>query len=154
MKTFRYGICSGGLPENIPDLTWEQLREFHATHYSPNNAKFYTYGNLPLEGHLESASQYLPTQEEHDRKSSKSSLFAIPDVPNEIRWTAPQKYNIHCANDPSTEAPKDSTLAISYAACDIQDVYECFVLQVIAELLVEGPSAPFYKSLIESGLGK
>ena len=47
-----------------------------------------------------------------------------------------------------------TTLAISYVACDIQEVYECFVLQVIGEQLVEGPSSQFYKSLIESGLGK
>ena len=55
-----YGICSGGLPECIPELTWENLKNFHSVHYSPHNARFYTYGNLPLEEHLKSVEPYLP----------------------------------------------------------------------------------------------
>lgn len=55
-----YGNCSGGLPINIPELTWEDLKSFHSVHYSPNNARFYTYGNLPLEKHLKAVESYLP----------------------------------------------------------------------------------------------
>ena len=36
----------------------------------------------------------------------------------------------------------------------IEQTYESFVLRVLSELLVEGPSAPFYQALIESGLGQ
>ena len=36
---------------------------------------------------------------------------------------------------------------------DIGDSYENFVLSIIGELLIDGPSAPFYKSLLEPGLG-
>ena len=35
----------------------------------------------------------------------------------------------------------------------VEDIYETFVLRVIGELLIDGPNAPFYKNLIESGLG-
>lgn len=34
-----YSVVSGGEPLAIPDLTWEQLRQFHATHYHPSNAR-------------------------------------------------------------------------------------------------------------------
>lgn len=34
-----YSVVSGGDPLCIPDLTWEQLRQFHATHYHPSNAR-------------------------------------------------------------------------------------------------------------------
>src|SRR5712692_7492705 len=44
-----YANVSGGDPEHIPDLTWERLRTFHAEHYHPSNAYFYTYGNQPLD---------------------------------------------------------------------------------------------------------
>src|SRR6202049_200643 len=44
-----YAYISGGDPEDIPDLTWEQLRKFHSVHYHPSNAYFYTYGDQPLE---------------------------------------------------------------------------------------------------------
>src|SRR5256885_6768411 len=48
-----YSYVSGGDPETIPNLTWEHLRAFHARHYHPSNARFYTYGNLPLETTLD-----------------------------------------------------------------------------------------------------
>lgn len=34
-----YSVVSGGEPLAIPDLTWEQLRQFHAIHYHPSNAR-------------------------------------------------------------------------------------------------------------------
>ncbi len=56
-----------------------------------------------------------------------------------------------CAPDPAS--PTTCTLAVSIAACDISDSYECFVLQILGDLLIDGANAPFYKSLLESGLG-
>ncbi|XP_065376295.1 uncharacterized protein isoform X5 [Macaca fascicularis] len=34
-----YSVVSGGDPLCIPELTWEQLKQFHATHYHPSNAR-------------------------------------------------------------------------------------------------------------------
>ena len=48
-----YAHVSGGDPEYIPDLTWEHLRQFHARHYHPSKAYFYTYGDQALERTLE-----------------------------------------------------------------------------------------------------
>lgn len=59
LPSHTYGICSGGLPEVIPELTREQLIRFHSDHYCPGNAKFYTYGDLPLEGHLDAVNDYI-----------------------------------------------------------------------------------------------
>src|SRR5260370_16619216 len=38
-----YGLDSGGDPKHIPDLTYEQLKEFHGKHYHPSNAKLFFY---------------------------------------------------------------------------------------------------------------
>lgn len=38
-------------------------------------------------------------------------------------------------------------------ARSITDTAEAFALTLLSTLLVSGPSAPFYKALIESGLG-
>src|SRR5438067_116864 len=48
-----YSFISGGDPEDIPNLTWQNLRDFHAIHYHPSNAYFYTYGDQSLERTLE-----------------------------------------------------------------------------------------------------
>jgi len=41
-----YHHNSGGDPEAIPDLSYQQLVDFYRTHYHPSNAVFMTYGNL------------------------------------------------------------------------------------------------------------
>ena len=168
LPSHTYGNCSGGIPEKIVDLTWEALRNFHSRHYSPHNARFFTYGNLPLEHHLEFVDQYLPKAEAKSVKGQQLSIevfrgnihypssfsfsSAVPEVPGEPRWSSPKSVEITCAPDPSN--PSGSTIAVAYAMADINDFYEVFVLGIIGELLTDGPNAPFYKSLLESGMGQ
>ena len=35
-----YRNDSGGDPLSIPDLTYEQLKQFHSRHYHPSNARY------------------------------------------------------------------------------------------------------------------
>lgn len=49
--TTTYHYNSGGDPERIPDLTWEELKAFYRSHYHPSNAIFTTFGNLPAWKH-------------------------------------------------------------------------------------------------------
>ena len=51
--TSTYHYNSGGDPENIPDLTYEQFIEFYKTHYHPSNAIFLTFGDIPAAEHQE-----------------------------------------------------------------------------------------------------
>src|SRR5437899_8745122 len=44
-----YEHVSGGDPQDIPNLSWEQLRRFHGRYYHPSNARFYTYGDQSLD---------------------------------------------------------------------------------------------------------
>ena len=46
-----YHFNSGGDPEAIPDLTYQQLRDFYAEHYHPSNAIFLTFGDIPAADH-------------------------------------------------------------------------------------------------------
>ncbi|KAH3747802.1 hypothetical protein DPMN_182234 [Dreissena polymorpha] len=39
LPSHTYGVVSGGDPACIPDLTWQQLKHFHQTHYHPSNAR-------------------------------------------------------------------------------------------------------------------
>ena len=75
---------------------------------------------------------------------------SVPEVPPEPRWSSPVRKHISCPPDGSTTS---NTIALAYLVCDISDVYESFVMKIVSELLVEGPNAPFYRTLIEAGLG-
>lgn len=37
--------------------------------------------------------------------------------------------------------------------CSITNTFEAFTLNLLSSLLISGPNSPFYKALIESGLG-
>ena len=47
-----YGLESGGDPEVIPQLTYEQYLDFHRTYYYPSNSYIYLYGNMDMEERL------------------------------------------------------------------------------------------------------
>ncbi|XP_067935446.1 presequence protease, mitochondrial-like [Watersipora subatra] len=141
-----YGVCSGGLPQAIPDLSWEALKRFHASHYHPSNSRFLTYGDQPLEEHL----QFI----EETVLSRFETLAADTAVPPHTRWTKPRKVEITCRhNDMLPNPEKQTTVATSYLLTDVSDTYETNVMSLISNLLVSGENSPFYQSLIESNLG-
>ena len=43
-----YGFESGGDPKYIPDLSYEQFKEFHKTFYNPSNAYIVLYGDCDM----------------------------------------------------------------------------------------------------------
>ena len=46
-----YSVNSGGEPEKITDLSYQQLQDFYQTHYHPDNATFVTFGDIPAKQH-------------------------------------------------------------------------------------------------------
>lgn len=138
-----YGFISGGDPMKIPDLTWEGLREFHKVHYHPSNARFYSYGNFPLSPTLKFLNaEYLSKYDSQDVEHTA--------VPNQERWSDTKKEHITCRYE-NMRGPleKQNFISISLLMSDIVDIYDTFLIQFLSELLIRGPSAPFYKSMIE-----
>ncbi|XP_028329334.1 presequence protease, mitochondrial isoform X2 [Gouania willdenowi] len=141
-----YSVVSGGDPLVIPDLTWEQLKQFHATHYHPSNARFFTYGDLPLETHLK--------QIEEDALSKFERIDPNTEVPNQPHWVTPREDHVTCGPDALAPDPsKQNTLCVSYLLGDITDTFEGFTLNLLSSLMISGPNSPFYKALIEPQIG-
>ena len=46
--TVTYHYNSGGDPDSITDLSYDELLAFYRTHYHPSNAVFMTFGNIPV----------------------------------------------------------------------------------------------------------
>jgi Zn-dependent M16 (insulinase) family peptidase len=49
--TTTYHHNSGGDPQSITDLSYQQLKTFYQTHYHPSNAIFMTFGNIAAADH-------------------------------------------------------------------------------------------------------
>ncbi|XP_063048469.1 presequence protease, mitochondrial-like, partial [Engraulis encrasicolus] len=141
-----YAHVSGGEPLAITDLTWQQLKEFHQTHYHPSNARFFTYGDLPLEQHLQ--------QIEEEALSRFQKTEPDTAVPAQSPWNTPREASVCCGPDAMAPDPaKQHTLTVSYLLGDITDMFESFVLNLLSSLMVTGPNSPFYRTLVEPGIG-
>jgi len=144
LPSHTYSVIAGGDPLIIPTLQYVDLLNFHSKYYHPSNARFYSYGNFPLEDHLKFIhDRYLFLS---DRIDTTTSI-----VPAEKRWEKPRRENISCRPDPLLADPsRYGTLAIAYLCNDITDVQMTFEMYVLSQLLLRGPNAILYKSLVES----
>lgn len=140
-----YEYVSGGDPQDIPDLTWEQLRAFHAHHYHPSNAVFYTYGNQPLEKTLDVIERNVLTRFERsstDRLISAVGRFAEPKH-------AVEPYPITAAEDSS----RRTQALVAWVTVPSADSFRMLAMKVLSEVLLANAGSPLRKALIDSGLG-
>ena len=137
-----YGFESGGNPEHIPELTWEGLKEFHRTRYSPANCRIFLAGNIPTEKQLE----FLNQEFFKDLPGGK----VCEPVNLTTRWNEPEKYHIPC---PAGGEIK-STVFLSWLCCDVTDINENIALAALTEILLGHDGSPLTRTLIESGLGE
>ena len=141
-----YHHNSGGEPENIPDLTWDDLKQFHARYYHPSNACFFTYGNFPLHEHLERIEAQVLQHFEPLEVNS-----AVPPEPHRDKpVSATERFPL----DPSEDPAGKTMVHMAWLTSDISDSYTRLCLTLLSQLLLGNPGAPLYKALLDSGLGK
>ncbi|GAV49142.1 hypothetical protein ZYGR_0N05480 [Zygosaccharomyces rouxii] len=135
---------SGGDPQKITDLFYQDLVDFHHAHYHPSNAKTLTYGNFPLEESL----QRLNEEFENFGKRSRSDGKLLP-------IELPQDLEVRKAGqaDPMLPPERQLKTSMTWICGEPQDTYETFLLRVLSNLLMDGHSSVFYQRLIESGIG-
>ncbi|MCP3874983.1 MAG: peptidase M16 [Desulfobacteraceae bacterium] len=140
-----YRNNSGGEPSDIPSLTWENLKEFHAKYYHPSNSYFYTYGNLPLEESLSFIREKVLDQFDHLDIDSK--------VTSQPRWDDPKKIEQTYAYSDPSDVSKKYQACVAWLTCDIQDSFEVLVLTILEQILLGNSASPLRKALIDSNLG-
>ncbi|KAI3339886.1 Metalloenzyme, LuxS/M16 peptidase-like protein [Ustulina deusta] len=136
---------SGGDPQKITDLTYEQLKEFHAEHYHPSNAKLMTYGDMPLADHLREIDAQMSAFERIATGIEHKQPIDLSDGPRAVKVLGPV--------DPLADPDKQYKTSVSWIAGDTSDVVESFAVALLSSLLMDGYGSPLYKGLIESGLG-
>ncbi|MDR0501954.1 MAG: insulinase family protein [Treponema sp.] len=137
-----YAFESGGDPEFIPGLTWEGLKEFHLSRYSPANCRVFLAGNIPTEKQL----SFLNDQFFSGIEGGK----ACAPVNKTQRWQEPKKFIIPC---PAGNESK-STIFLSWLCGDVTDTDENIALAALTEILLGHDGSPLTRALIESGLGE
>ena len=140
-----YRHNSGGEPENIPDLSWEQLRQFHAEYYHPSNACFFSYGNFPFKDHLRVIEEQVLRH--FNARAVNSAVATQPPLAR--AQMVEEAYPV----DTVEECANKTMVHISWLTDDIADSFHILSLTLLAQLLLGNPGAPLYKALLDSGLG-
>lgn len=140
-NTYHYN--SGGDPEHIPDLTYEQLKAFYKTHYHPSNASFFTFGNRPAEdiqGRLQAQALAQFTALDHRLSVPLEKRFS-----RELQVT--ESY-------PSEGDTQNKTYhSMGWLLGESKDLFGLLEAHLLSDLLLDNSASPLRKALENTELG-
>lgn len=140
-----YSVESGGDPDVIPQLTYEEFLAFHKRYYHPSNSYIYLYGNMDMAQKL----QYIDEEylSKYDALAVDSQLAVEP--PFEKTRMIEKEYPIM-----ESESEKDNAyLAYNISFGAQPDTEFNYALDTLAEVLCMMPGAPVKQALLDAGIG-
>ncbi|MDB2570148.1 insulinase family protein, partial [Gammaproteobacteria bacterium] len=137
-----YKHNSGGDPENIIDLTHEDLVNFHKKHYHPSNATFFTFGKLdPKE------IQKFIKVNVLDSFSPSNEVVAVR---NEKRLSSPKTISDFYNPQPGDE--NNHHVVISWLLNESHNPVELLETYLMSNILLDNSASPLRKALEGSEL--
>lgn len=140
-----YGFESGGDPEEIVSLTYEDYLAFYKKYYHPSNSYIYLYGEMDFAEKLEWLDQEYLGKYEHEDVDSVIQVqkpFTEP-VEKEIFYSVSE-----------TESVEHATyLSVNTSAGNELSPKEYIAFQVLEYVLLDAPGAPLKKALLDAGIG-
>ena len=145
--TITYHHNSGGEPECIPDLTYTDLKAFHAKHYHPSNALFITYGDIPAASHQERFETLALSRFERQALN-----FSVPD---EQRFDTPKAVSLTypLSVEEAEDEPKTHVI-VGWLLGKNNDMETVLSLQLLTDILLGNSASPLRHALETSSLGK
>jgi Zn-dependent M16 (insulinase) family peptidase len=141
-----YGLDSGGDPDHIPELTYQQFVNFHQTYYHPSNSYFFIYGDIDTEKHLQFLNDnYLSS---FDRIELDTGIDAQP------RWDAPREQTVPYPVGPNDQTDRKTAVVATFLTNDIGDAITTLGMEVLDYYLLGNSASPLRKALIDSKLGE
>jgi Zn-dependent M16 (insulinase) family peptidase len=141
-----YGANSGGDPKEIPQLTYEELKQFYQVYYHPSRCLFFFYGNMPLEPHLDFIAERTLN---HTRK-----LPPLPPIPFQPRFTAPVYREMTYPIALDEELTDKALIAFGWLTCHILEQQDTLALNILEIILLDTDASPLKMALLQSGLCK
>jgi Zn-dependent M16 (insulinase) family peptidase len=140
-----YGRNSGGRPERIPDLRYEQFVRYHRSHYHPSNAFFFLYGNIPTAEHLVFLRERLATF----RREPEGNAVA-----RQPRWAGPREVREPYPISQEEPADNKTYAALAWIVGDVLDPQDATLWHILGQILLGNEAAPLRQAVIDSRLGQ
>ncbi|CAN1773318.1 Presequence protease 1, chloroplastic/mitochondrial [Linum perenne] len=143
-----YGVDSGGDPKVIPNLTFEEFKDFHRKYYHPSNSRIWFYGDDDPTERLRILSEYLdmfePSSSPDESVIEPQRLFSEP-----VRVV--HKYPAGDGGD----LKKKHMVCLNWLLSDKPlDLETELALGFLDHLLLGTHASPLMKILLESCLGE
>ena len=140
-----YGVESGGEPDDIPNLTYEQFLEFHGRYYHPSNSYIYLYGDMDMAERLEWMDEAYLSRFDRLAIDSTVKLQKPFDKPIELR----KEYPIM-----EGEALENNTyLSYNTVVGTSLDKELYFAMQILEYAICTSSAAPLKLALIHKNIG-
>lgn len=139
-----YHFNSGGDPEDIPDLSYQQLKDFYDTHYHPSNAIFMTYGNL--------APDVLQTRFEDQVLKRFTKLDRSISVDPAKRYHSPIRVQEHYSTRDADTADK-THIVTGWLLGESINLDDRLRANLLSSVLLSNSASPLMKALEQSDLG-
>lgn len=141
-----YSYESGGDPDYIPELTYEQFIDFHRKYYHPSNSFIYLYGDIDAVERL----GFL-----HEEYLSKYDYLVVDSKLTMQEPFAEPRYEKRTYSIGNNEEEKDKTyVAYTTTFGECTDVKLYYAMNVLEYALVTMPGSPIKQALVEAGLAK
>ncbi len=141
-----YGLESGGDPEVIPQLTYEDFLAFHGKYYHPSNSLIYLYGNMDPEEYLNFLDEkYL---------SAFDTLEVDSEIPMQKPFTEKRyvKREYSVLEDDPAENETYLTYNIAMGSSLDRELY--VAMDVLVHVLCSDPGSPVKQALVDAGIGE
>lgn len=141
-----YAHESGGYPYDIPDLTFDNFKAFHAKHYRPENALTYLYGDIDIDRTLAQIDKDFFSEFTQGKGQSQLELPSI-DIGENTE-------TLYFDADEQMLVDKDSYLSYTLPFSHADNLYELYLLSILSEALVDAEASPLRAALINRDYGQ
>ena len=136
-----YGWVSGGDPDHIPGLTYDEFLDTHARHYQLANSYTTLYGDLDIEEKLAFLDERFSGAE--DRGAGAPNPLA-PHEP-----VSPGLLQV-----PMDTTPDNACVGVAYVFATSSERERVLAADILVDALVGSNEAPLKRVVLESGLGR
>lgn len=141
-----YGFESGGNPQNIPELSYENFLDFHRKYYHPSNSYIYLYGNMNAEDKLDFIDKHYLSK----FNALQVDSYITPQKPFGKVYESIMEYPIA-----ENESESDNTyLSYNMVVGTAQDDKTRMAFEILDYALLSAPGAPLKKALLDAKIGK
>jgi len=141
-----YGVESGGDPDVIPELTYEEFLSFHKRYYHPSNSYIYLYGNADMKERL----IWL------DEKYLNDFDYAPVDsaIPMQKAFAEPVDMVAEYPISENESLEDNAYLSWNVVVGDSFDVELGVAFEILEYALLSAPGAPLKQALLDNKIGK